>query len=91
MLVYQLQERVFDLPRGARFEFPNKVVAEVELTPEVPFGGVSGPSRHVVADSKISIRMNQSTGRVAAERIDHPLFYALDASIDVADTHFEIK
>lgn len=91
MLVYRLQERTFDIPQGTKLEFPNDVIVDLKVYPEVPFGGVIGPSRNVVTDVDMQLRVNRATGRTMALRANKPLFDTINIALDVADTHFEIN
>lgn len=91
MLIYRLQERTFDIPQGTQLEFPNDVIVDLKVYPDVPFGGVIGPSRNVVTDAEMHLKVNLSTGRTMAQRANKPLFDTINLALDVADTHFEIN
>ena len=89
MLLYRLRARLLHF-EGVSPRFPADAVVNVELAPEVPFGGAAGISRNAVTDTHVKGRANLLTGRIVLEW-SKPLFEPVAASIAIADTAFEVK
>jgi hypothetical protein len=90
MPVFRLRERVLSLQAPAVPDFPCELQLNVELLPEVPFGGATGRTRNVVGGATVAGRANLTTARFSIE-LRKPLFDQLDKELEVDGGSFAIR
>jgi hypothetical protein len=88
MFTYAFRERVITFVAGGPPSFPNDIVIHADFEPQVPFGGVAGPSRTALLDQDFKARANLQTGRFTIHR-SAPLFDPVQA--EYLDSGVEFK